>query len=78
MKNVPTSVEASEFPIFETLMYHFLFGIHYVIYISAFSIFICQCVYLMLLLYMFKILKKNEYILYFLMFSEVFHFFLIF
>jgi hypothetical protein len=41
-----------------TLMYNFLFGIHY-IYISDFSIFMCQCVYLMLLLlYMFKILKK--------------------
>ena len=71
MTNVPTSVETSEFPIFETLMYHFLFGIHYM-YINAFSIFICQCLYLMLLLYMFKILKKNKYILYFLMFSVIF------
>jgi hypothetical protein len=41
-----------------TLMYNFLFGIHY-INISDFSIFMCQCVYLMLLLlYKFKILKK--------------------
>jgi hypothetical protein len=42
-----------------TLKYHLLFDIHYIIYISAFSIFLCQCVYLMLLLlYMFKTLKK--------------------
>jgi hypothetical protein len=44
-----------------TLMYNFLFGIHY-IYINDFSIFMCQCVYMMLLLlHMFKILKKNIY-----------------
>ena len=42
----------------------FLFDI---IYISVFFIFMCQCVYFMLLLlYMFRNLKKNEYIMHFL------------
>ena len=42
----------------------FLFDI---IYINVFFIFMCQCVYFMLLLlYMFKNLKKNKYIMHFL------------
>ena len=61
-----TGVETSKFLIFETLMYHFLFDIHYIVYISAFSIFMCQCVSLMLfLLYKFKILKKWIYFVFF-------------
>ena len=52
----------------------FLFDI---IYISVFFIFMCQCVYFMLLLlYMFKNLKKkNEYIMHFLclpIFADIF------
>jgi len=54
-----------------------LFYIHYIIYINSFLIFMCECVYFMLLLhYMFKKQKKkNEYIIHFLclsIFTDIF------